>query len=216
MPYLAERGPNQLRLYLLGAVPIIRLFLLAGAILWLISIIFNVTFQNFLVMAGAASVAIFERPYRPGDWIKIGDDYGEVCSVGMRALKLRTASDDIVTVPHSRMWEDNILNSNDGAQTLMCIAEFYVEPRHDADFLRSALRDVGLTSCYLDYEKPVLVMVDVVPLGTRYRIKAYPFDMRDQFQFLSDLTVRGKACLRELGLREVSAEVGSFPGKSAD
>lgn len=232
LPYLAERGPNQLRLYLLGAVPIIRLVLLSGAILWLIPIIFNVTFQNFLVMAGAASVAIgfafkdyassliagivgiFERPYRPGDWVEIDGDYGEVCAVGMRAIKLRTPADDIVTVPHSRMWEENISNSNDGTQTLMCIAEFFVEPRHDAASLRAALHDVGLTSAYLEYDKPVVVMVDVVPLGTRYRIKAYPFDMRDQFQFRSDLSVRGKACLREMGVTEVTAAVGEFTDKT--
>ena len=57
LPYLAEKGPSQLRLYLLGAVPIIRLLLLVVAILWLIPIIFNITFQNFLVISGAASVA---------------------------------------------------------------------------------------------------------------------------------------------------------------
>ena len=33
LPFLAERGPSQLRLYLLGAVPIIRLLLLVVAIL---------------------------------------------------------------------------------------------------------------------------------------------------------------------------------------
>ena len=89
LPYLAEKGPSQLRLYLLGAVPIIRLALLAVAILWVTPIIFNITFQNFLVISGAASVAIgfafkdyvssliagivaiVERPYRPGDWVEI-------------------------------------------------------------------------------------------------------------------------------------------------
>ena len=109
LPYLAERGPNQLRLYLLGAVPILRLLLLVVAVLWVIPIIFNITFQNFLVIAGAASVAIgfafkdyassliagmvavFEKPYRPGDWVEIDGDYGEVVSVGLRSLELAHA-----------------------------------------------------------------------------------------------------------------------------
>ena len=64
LPYLAEKGPSQLRLYLLGAVPIIRLALLVVAILWLIPILFNITFQNFLVISGAASV-MPGRPRRP-------------------------------------------------------------------------------------------------------------------------------------------------------
>ncbi|GAB3684874.1 mechanosensitive ion channel family protein [Salinisphaera aquimarina] len=223
LPYLAERGPNQTRLFLLGAVPIVRLLLLALAIVWVIPLIFNVTFQNFLVIAGAASVAIgfafkdyissliagivaiVERPYRPGDWIEIGDDYGEVRSVGMRAIRLRTAADNIITVPHDTLWTGNISNSNDGSRTLMCIAEFYVAPDHDAARLRSALQDVALTSAYLEYAKPVLVMLNETPWGTHYRLKAYPFDMRDQFSFISDLTVRGKQAIREVGARQVSA-----------
>jgi hypothetical protein len=38
------------------------------------------------------------------------------------------------------------------------------------------------------------------PWGTQYWLKAYPVDPRDQFRFITDLTVRGKAALSELGL----------------
>ena len=223
LPYLAERGPSQLRLYLLGAVPIIRLVLLVTAILWIIPIVFNITFQNFLVIAGAASVAIgfafkdyvssliagivaiVERPYRPGDWIKIGDDYGEVRSVGMRSIVVQTAADNAVTIPHDKLWTDNISNSNDGSRTLMCIADFYLAPLHEAALIRSVLQDVALTSAYLDYDKPVLVMVTQTPYGTHYKLKAYPFDLRDQFSFISDMTVRGKLAIAQAGGVEVTA-----------
>lgn len=151
LPFLAERGPSQLRLYLLGAVPIVRLLLLSIAILWLIPIVFNITFQNFLVISGAASVAIgfafkdyvssliagivaiFERPYRPGDWVEIDGDYGEVRSVGMRSIEVRTPADNIVYIPHGKIWQHNVSNSNDGARTLMCVTSFYLAPGHDAE-----------------------------------------------------------------------------------
>ena len=237
VPFLAERGPSQVRLYLLGSVPIVRFVVLVGAVLWIVPIVFNITFQNFLVIAGAASVAIgfafkdyvssliagvvaiFERPYRPGDWVRIDDDYGEVRSVGMRSLQLRTAADDIVTVPHDRLWNENISNSNDGGRTLMCIAAFHVAPRHDAKHLRERLRDVALTSAYLEYSRPVLVMLKERPWGTHYEVKAYPFDMRDQFTFVSDLTVRGKLAIAEAGAHEVTmgavAEAGAGAGVGA-
>ena len=223
LPYLAARGPNQLRLYILGAVPVVRLLLLVIAILWIFPLIFNITFQNFLVIAGAASVAIgfafkdyvssliaglvavFEKPYRPGDWVRIGEDYGEVINVGLRSLSLRTPADDVITVPHLTLWDNNIANSNDGARTLMCVANFYVAPDHDAQRLRAALQDVALTSAYLDYARPVLVVLSETPWGTHYKLKAYPFDMRDQFRFISDMTARGKLALADCGARPVSA-----------
>lgn len=222
LPYLAQRGPSQLRLYILNAVPIIRLSLLTLAILWVFPIVFNVTYSNFLVIAGGASVAIgfafkdyvssliagivatFERPYRPGDWIEIEGDYGEVKSIGMRALSIVTASDDVITVPHTRIWDQNISNSNDGERTLMCVVDFYLEMHHNCTTARDVLRDVALTSGYLEYAKPVTVTLSNQPWGTHYKVKAYPFDMRDQFEFISDITERGKIALAAAGLREVS------------
>lgn len=224
LPFLAERAPSQLRLYLLAAVPVIRLLLMTLAVAWIIPLVFNVTFQNFLVIAGGASVAIgfafkdyvssliagvvavFERPYRPGDWVEINDDYGEVQSVGLRAIRLRTAEDDIITVPHLVIWQSNISNSNDGAQTLMCVADFYLLPGHDASQLRCVLRDVAMTSAYLEYDKPISVIVKAEPWGTHYRVKAYPFDMRDQFLFITDLSVRGKEAIGALGAKEGSID----------
>ena len=226
LPYLAERGPSQLRLYLLGAVPIIRLVLLVIAVTWVIPIVFNITLQNFLVIAGALGVAIgfafkdyvssliagivaiVERPYRPGDWVRVGGDYGEVRSVGMRAIEICTPTDDIVHVPHEKIWQNNIANSNDGSQTLMCVASFYLRPDHDAGRVRVALRDVALSSAYLEYDKPVVVMLAETPLGTHYKLKAYPFDMRDQFHFISDLTIRGKLAIAASGAVEVRAMPG--------
>ena len=233
LPYLAERGPSQLRLYLLGGVPIIRLVMLVVAIAWVTPIVFNITLQNFLVIAGALGlaigfafkdyvssliagiVAIVERPYRPGDWVRIDGDYGEVRSVGMRSIEICTPTDDIVHVPHAKIWQNNIANSNDGAHTLMCVASFYLQPGHDAARVRVALRDVALSSAYLEYDKPVVVMLADTPLGTHYKLKAYPFDMRDQFHFISDMTVRGKQAIASAGAVEVLATPSVFHTSAA-
>ena len=215
-------------------MPIIRLALLTGAVLWVVPIIFNITFQNFLVIAGAASVAIgfafkdyvssliagivalVERPYRPGDWVQIGGDYGEVQSVGLRAIRLNTAADNVVTVPHNCLWSANISNANDGTRTLQCTADFYLAPAHDAERVRALLRDVALTSPYLSYDKPVLVMLAETPWGTHYKLKAYPFDLRDQFRFISDLTERGKRAVAAAGAVAVTAPAAATEaGKAA-
>jgi len=230
LPYLAERGPNQLRLYLLGAVPILRLLLLVIAALSIVQIVFNINRENFFVIAGSTSVAlgfafkdyassliagivaIFEKPYRPGDWVEIDGDYGEVVGVGLRALAIRTPDDNVVSVPHLVLWDKNVSNANDGARTLQCVADFYVAPDHDAAAVRSALQDVGLTSGYLGYDRPVEVVLREEPWGTHYKLKAYPFDMRDQFRFISDLTARGKHAIRACGAVAVTAPMGVADG----
>ena len=225
LPWLASRVSIHARLYVLGAVPILRLLLMTVAVPAIAIQIINPSVDNFFVIAGATSVAIgfafkdyissliagvvaiVERPYRPGDWVKIDGDYGEVRSVGLRAIQVVTPSDDVVTIPHVRMWDHNISNSNDGARTLMTVTDFYVHPDHDADAVRLALHDVALSSVYLEYQKPIAVMLCQEPIGTHYRIKAYPFDLRDQFAFISDLTIRGKDALRKLGCREIVAAI---------
>ena len=146
-----------------------------------------------------------ERPYRPGDWVKLGDDYGEVVRVGMRAVRLNTPDDDVITVPHDRIWTDNIANANDGAKTLQCVADFHLRPGHDAAAVRAALADVAKTSAYLDWSRPVAAVVMNHPWGAHYKLRAYPFDMRDQFRFKADLTARGKAALAALGAEEAEA-----------
>ena len=231
--FVAGLVPSRLRIYVLSAVPVLRLLLLLAGITLIIPLIFNVTFGNFVFVAGGLSVAVgfalkdlasnviagivvlFERPYRAGDWVRIGDDYGEVVYVGMRAVQLLTPDDDKITVPHDRIWQDNIASSNDGENTLMCVVPFFVAGTHDGKKVRSLLTDVALTSAYLAYHRPVIVIVEQEPWGTRYRLKAYPFNMRDQFLFKSDLTVRGRDALAEDGIRLLAVpalpETGSAP-----
>lgn len=223
LPWLARHAPSSWRLYLLGAMPLLRLGIIVIAVLGIIPLVFNVTLQNFLVIAGGASVAIgfafkelvggliagvvavIERPYKPGDWIEVDGDYGEVKQVGLRTLTITTPADDLVTIPHEKIWSHNIANANSGASTLMCVVTFHLEPNHDAKAMRDMFSLVAKTSPYLDVTKPVTVVLDQTLHGTRYQIKGYPFDLRDQFQLKSDITIRAKAALAEAGGQEVIA-----------
>ena len=221
VPWIARYAPARYRLNILGILPIARLLLLVMAVALTLPEVINFTPENILVIGGALGVAlgfgfkdrissivagivaVFEKTYRPGDWVRVGDHYGEVVKVGLRAFELRTPSDDIVTITHDRIWSEDIANSNDGDNTLMNVGEFYLRPDHDAARVRAALTEVALTSAYLDYDKPVIVQLSETPLGTRYALKIYPFDLRDQFDLISDVTARGKIAIVAAGGREV-------------
>ncbi|WP_330449418.1 hypothetical protein FLP41_04150 [Paracoccus marcusii] len=113
----------------------------------------------------------------------------------------------MITVPHNVIWTANISNGNDGAKTLQCVAEFFIATAHDSAAMRSAFQDVALTSAYLDYHHPVVVVLKEEPWGTHYKIRAYPFDMRDQFLFISDLTVRGRVAIHAAGHETASVSM---------
>ncbi|HAV65469.1 MAG TPA: mechanosensitive ion channel protein MscS [Verrucomicrobiales bacterium] len=217
--WLGDKAPGRYRLYILPAAPLLRLLVLLTALALIFPLVIRPTTENILVILGGAGIAIgfafkdyvssliagvvtiFDRTYRTGDWVKIDDAYGEVRKVGLRAISLVTPDDTVVVIPNAKIWTTNIYNSNDGQRDLQCVAEFHLQPDHDATRVRQKLRDVALTSPFLNLRRPVTVIVSEKPWGTHYRLKAYPVEARDQFLFTSDLTVRAKAALAKLGVR---------------
>jgi small conductance mechanosensitive channel len=219
LPWLADRLHSSRRLFVLALIPTIRILVLVAALLWIVPLFIELTVQNTLAILGAAGLAIgfalkdyvssllagvvaaYELPYRPGDWIEVEGIYGEVRHVGMRVVEIVTPSDTVVFIPHQKLWTGLIHNANNGGVSLMCVVSFYLAPDHDAHEVRRVLQDVALSSPYLKLSQPVLVVLEEQPWGTHYRIKAYPMDPRQQFQFMSDLTARGKASLRKMQVR---------------
>ena len=80
------------------------------------------------------------------------------------------------------------------------------------------LYDVALTSAYLDPHRPVAVIVSEILGATHYQLKAYPVDGRYEFQFISDLTVRGKDALAKARIEPASIPVqfGQVSGDRSD
>jgi small conductance mechanosensitive channel len=228
LPHLADRLPASVRSRLLSTIPgasvILNLLLI---LISLVILIASYKTSSLITLVGAAGlgigfalnplasgivagvVAIYEQAYRTGDWVKVGGDYGVVKSIGLRSFKMVTPDDTEVTIPHSRLWSDNIANANSGRSDHLVVADFYVKPSHDARQLRQKLRDVGVTSPYTQLTRPVVVVLSEKPWGTHYRLKAYPIDGRDEFPFISDLTVRGRAALAELGAEPAHALVAA-------
>ncbi|WP_111495508.1 MULTISPECIES: mechanosensitive ion channel family protein [Marinobacter] len=229
VPRVASRFSGKTRLYILAVAPLLRLVIIVGVIILVVPILVEPTFENLIAIFGALALALgfafkdyansllagivtlYEMPYRPGDWIEVDGRYGEVRAIGTRAATIVTADDTAVVIPHSKLWDALIANANSGTSNLMCVAEFYLAPEHDAAEVRTALRDVAFTSPWVKTYQPVIVVLSETPWGTRYRVKAYPIDPRDQFQFISDLTIRGKVALRQLNATPVTAPVAVGP-----
>lgn len=216
--WLANRLHGQVRFRVFALVPLTRLLILITALAVAVPIVIEPSLRNMVTLLGAIGLAIgfalkdyvssliagvvsaVELPYRPGDWVNIEGTYGEVKHVGMRTVEIVTPDDDLVVVPHLKLWDSAIYNANNGDVSLQCVASFYLHPEHEAGWVRKALRDVALTSAYLKFDKPIIVVAEEKPWGTHYRIRAYPVDPRQQFLFITDLTVRGKQVLSAAGV----------------
>jgi len=225
---VAERAPLRLRLPILRLIPLLRLGVGIAALAVIVPILIEPTFHIVAIVASvslalafvlkdyasslvAGVVTVLEGPYQPGDWIKLDGTYGEVKQIGVRAVHLVTAYDNEVIIPHSRLWSKSISNATSGSHSVLCVADFYLHPDHDGEAVRRRLAQVGETSSYLMPKTQVSVVVQEKPWGTHYKLKAYVKESREQFDFVTDLTLRGKEALRAMNQRFAQApyaEVG--------
>ncbi|MEM8722458.1 MAG: mechanosensitive ion channel family protein [Cyanobacteria bacterium P01_G01_bin.39] len=208
--WLSERVPNRFRLIVRQSLPIYRAVILGVSAIAILQLFLKLSATNVLALTGTISlalgfafkdyassliaglVALFEVPYRVGDRVQIDSHYGEVISFGLRGIKLRTPSDNVVTIPHNKIWTEAISNSNDGALEAQVIADFYFAQDVDLDLVTKILYEAAYTSEYTQLKLPIVVTLDETPWATHLMLKAYPMDARDENLYKTDLLKRSK------------------------
>ncbi|WP_276260071.1 mechanosensitive ion channel family protein [Haloglomus litoreum] len=201
-------------------IPLIRFVIYAVAVASILGGIFRLSSTQLVAAGGLLGAAlgfgikdlfasvigglvvVFERPYRVGDKVTLGNHYGEVTDVGLRATRLVTPDDTEVVVPNLSIFGEPVANANTGAAELLAVAEVHVAPSADRERAVEIVREAALTSPYvrLSGEHPVTVIVEDGPHYTTIRGKAYVADLRDEFPFTSDMTRRALAGFDEAGI----------------
>jgi len=142
------------------------------------------------VLGGLA--ILFERPYRIGDQVSIGDHYGEVVDIGLRSTRLQTLDDDLVTIPNHVFFADSIVNGNDGNAEMLLTVDFYVD--HDTDpSVAARIVEEGITTSqyvYVTDDHPVSIRLEASPYYYTITGKAYVNDLRNETAFKTDITKR--------------------------
>lgn len=88
----------------------------------------GVNFRNITIIGGALGVGIgfglqgivnnfvsglillFERPIKVGDWVQLGDQWGEISNIGLRATVVRTFDRSEVVVPNADLVSNQVTN----------------------------------------------------------------------------------------------------------
>jgi small-conductance mechanosensitive channel len=216
--HAAERAPSHRRLLIWRAAPLARLLIWVAGITLIIPVLVEPNFEDVVALVAtvglalafalkdygscliAGVVTILENTYQPGDWIEIDGTYGEVKIIGSRAVHIVTADDTEVIIPHSKLWSSSVFNATSGNRSLLCVTSFYLHADHDGGAIREALAEIGEACLYRKPESPVKIVATELPWGTRYKIKAYVNESREQFAMMTDLTIRGKERLRAMGV----------------
>ena len=210
---------SRYRLLILGFYPIVRLATWVGAIVFIIVDVFKPPMNTVLALSASVGLAVglgaqdlirniiagiillMERPFRVGDMIKVGEDYGEVVNIGLRSVAIHTFDDSVVTIPNALVLNMAVSNSNSGDLFEMVVVEINLPAAVDIDRVKVLARDAATSSPYTYLKKPISVLVEDVfqdRFVTRFRIKAYVLDVRYEKLLASDILERiKKAVLRE-------------------
>jgi small-conductance mechanosensitive channel len=226
------------RLFISQAVAAASFFIYIFGIAFLIYAVISPPREVVLAILGSAAVAIalslkdlvasvvaglillFDRPFQVGDRVQFDSVYGEIRSIGLRAVRLVTLEDSVVTIPNSRFLTDAVSSGNAGALDMMVAMPFHVAIDADIHLARDLLYETVVTSRYVYLKKPATVTVSEVVVAGRLAIqlkaRAYVLDVRFELPFLTDVYLRATEAFEKHGIkRPLLFEAGKPPALEA-
>lgn len=207
--FFAEKS-SKLRITIKGLIPILRIVLWSAFIAIAIKVIYNPPIE--MLMTALASVAIavgfatqdllknifggimllFDRPFKVGDKIEVGEDYGEVVTIGLRTTHIVTPDDSIVIIPNMELMNTSVSNSNTGELYCQVVAKIVLPVDVDTQKVRKIAIEAAQVSKYIYLNKPIVVLfankMNEQKSFLEMRLKAYVMDIRYEFDFQSDMT----------------------------
>jgi moderate conductance mechanosensitive channel len=228
---LSEKLSHTGRIKVEIIIPIIKFVIYIIAFYFIFGEIFKIFGPEIFLLAGLLGAAIgfgikdlfsdivgglvitFEKPYQIGDKISIGNYYGEVTDIGLRATKLVTPDANVVTAPNSLIFKETVASANYGVSEMMVVIDLYIAGESHVEAAMRILREAVVSSkyVYISKERPVILLHKAFPFYTRLRAKAYVNDLRDQFKFESDVHTRAWIEFQKNGIRAPQLNILNIP-----
>ena len=183
---------------------------------------FRVSTQVLAVLGGTMAVAIgfalkdlaasvvagvmmlFDRPFQVGDRVTFGGEYGDVTSLGLRSVKLRTLDDNTVTIPNNVFLTNVTSCGNYGVLDMQVVVDFHIGLDQDVRQAMDLVREATAISRYVYLAKPIEVVMSQIVTGDlvalRVRLKAYVLDTRFEKAFETDVTLRVLEAFEQAGI----------------
>lgn len=216
---ISERA-GRYRITVTMVIPLMKIIVYVLAVYFIIQTIFDPGLTELALFSGLFGAAIgfglkdifadiiggiviaFERPYQIGDKIEVGGTYGEVTDIGLRATRVVTPGDAVVSIPNFAIFQEATASQNAGKTEMLVTIDIFIDPRSDADLAMEIVKDALITSkyVYVSPSRPYTVLLQDFPFYRRVRAKGYVNDLRSEFAFRSEVTRRAWGELARQGI----------------
>jgi len=173
-----------------------------------LAVAIGLSMKDLVASVVAGVILIFDRPFQVGDRVTFEGIYGEITTIGLRAVRLVTLDDSIVTIPNSKFVTDAVASGNFGALDMMIEVNFHVDLASNIELAKEILYETAVTSPYVFLKKPVALVLTELNFANRpamqIRVKSYVLDVRFEKAFQSDLLIRGNEALVKAGVTRPS------------
>ena len=157
--------------------------------------------RDLLASLVAGVLIIFDKPFQLGDRVTFGGEYGDVTSIGLRSVKLRTLDDCTVTIPNNLFLSEVTSSANSGHLEMQTVVDFYIGLDQDVHRARDLIRVAAATSRYIYLPLPIKVVASQQPLdgciAMKIRLKAYVLDTKYEKDFQTDIVLRAHRSFEE-------------------
>ncbi len=159
--------------------------------------------QNFV----SGLILLAERPVKIGDWVKIGDQEGDVKRISVRATEIEIADKSTLIVPNSELITKSIVNKTLSDPLGRIQLQFSVPMGTDAGQVRAMLMDIyQAQGAVLDDPKPLLFIDTVQDGRINFNSFAYVGTPRAVYPTRSEIWFELLSKLPEAGI-----ELGTTP-----
>lgn len=172
-----------------------------------IGVLFSLGSTSAVANVVAGVILTYTRGFRVGDWVKIGDNMGEITAQSMLATHMRTIKNEEVIIPNSVILSSHVINYSMLAQTNGLILHTSVTIGYDTPWrkVHGLLIEAALkTEHILTHPAPFVLQNSLENSYVDYQINAYTNRPLEMVNIYSALHANIQDCFYAAGVEIMS------------
>ncbi len=150
------------------------------------------------VMAGF--LIFWDKPFRVGHWVTVGDHYGKVAEITMRTTRVQTRDNKWIIIPNATVIEQILINHSTNGETRLQIP-IGIGYKEDVGRARTVILDaVQRVSYVLSNPAPVVVLNDLGPSTVDLLLFVWIADAQDEKPAFFAVLETAKGALDKAGV----------------